>query len=52
MTCSGVDFGGLDFLHAASSAQINGVDRDAHHVVSDIASRVLRGHATRTMAAT
>ena len=35
----GLYFVGLDFLYAASSGQINGVSRDAHHVVRIIASR-------------
>jgi putative flavoprotein involved in K+ transport len=38
----GLYFVGLDFLYAASSGQINGVGRDASHVVDDIASRA--GH--------
>ena len=42
----GLYFVGLDFLYAASSAQINGIGRDAHHVVSDIASRAPREQAT------
>ena len=48
----GLYFVGLDFLYAASSGQINGVGRDAHHVVSDIAARVPRGRAVTTMATT
>ena len=48
----GLYFVGLDFLYAASSAQINGVGRDAHHVVSDIVARVVREHAATTMATT
>ena len=35
----GLYFVGLDFLYAASSGQINGVSRDADHVVRIIASR-------------
>jgi putative flavoprotein involved in K+ transport len=36
---------GLRFLQSASSGQINGVGRDADHVVRDIALRVGRAHA-------
>lgn len=38
----GFYFVGLDFLHAASSGQINGVGRDADHVVRNIASHAPR----------
>jgi putative flavoprotein involved in K+ transport len=36
----GLYFVGLNFIHAASSAQINGVGRDAAHVAKAIAARV------------
>ncbi len=35
----GLYFIGLDFLYAASSGQINGVGRDAAHVVEHLAGR-------------
>jgi hypothetical protein len=34
---------GLNFIHAASSAQINGVGRDAAYVAKAIAARVRGG---------
>jgi putative flavoprotein involved in K+ transport len=36
----GLYFVGLNFIHAASSGQINGVGRDAAHVAKAIAARV------------
>lgn len=43
----GLHFVGLNFLYAASSGQINGVGRDAEHVVNAVASRVRGGRAPR-----
>jgi putative flavoprotein involved in K+ transport len=42
----GLYFIGLNFLYAASSGQINGVGRDAKHVVEHLARN--RGHAARS----
>lgn len=53
----GLYFVGLDFLYAASSGQVNGVGRDAAHVVNHLANRIGReriatepAEATRTAA--
>jgi putative flavoprotein involved in K+ transport len=43
----GLYFVGLEFLHAASSGQINGVSRDAAHVAKAIAARVRSGGTSR-----
>jgi putative flavoprotein involved in K+ transport len=48
----GLFFVGLDFLHSASSAQINGVGRDACHVVKDIAARRADARTSRALAGT
>lgn len=45
----GLYFVGLDFLYAASSAQINGVGRDAGHVVSIIAEHAVDRHGAKTL---
>ena len=36
----GLYFVGLDFLYSASSGQINGLGRDASHVVKHVAARM------------
>ena len=48
----GLYFVGLDFLYAASSGQINGVGRDAAHVVRAIAARRRTDPAARPALAT
>jgi putative flavoprotein involved in K+ transport len=48
----GLFFVGLGFLYAASSGQINGVGRDACHVVNDIAARTAEARTSRALAGT